>query len=310
VLEVNPGVFVETEIAVQRLLAGVFTLDVDGQGPGSIPPRYDLGAPDDPAPTAGHAMPAEGLTARKRQIEIERSEHGKRAAHAIHSVKIYTIRATNARFPLTLRENKWDDRETPYESTIHRARTAGRGIPGGRVRIPDTTRVHVLASLPTGAVRLTPERWRASRCAPDIPDSIRDRTGPIHDLRVRLVLGNVLVFRKGGEFAALLPIDRVPGSPDSLRYFYYVEKPSLFWIFAGARTKGIRTVAAGDSMQFNSFRLIWGRDGEGLGWIYFPDTRVNQHLRFSVVSGQSVDEADPKDTKYWVELGAESEAGF
>jgi len=151
---------------------------------------------------------------------------------------------------------------------------------------------------------------RLVRLLSDIPDSMRARAERVHDLRVRLVHGNVLVFRKGGEFAALLPIDRIPGSPDSLRYFYYVEKPSLFWIFAGARTKGIRTVAAGDSMQFNSFRLLWGRDSEGLGWIYFPDARVNQHLRFSVVSGQSVDEADPKNTKYWVELGAESEAGF
>ena len=151
---------------------------------------------------------------------------------------------------------------------------------------------------------------RLVRLLSDIPDSMRAKGNPLHDLRVRLVLGNVLVFRKGGEFAALLPIDRIEGHPDSLRYFYYVEKPSLFWIFAGARTKGIRTVADGDSMQFNSFRLRWGREGDGLGWIYFPDARVNQHLRFSVVSGQSVDEADPKNTKYWVELGAESEAGF
>jgi hypothetical protein len=151
---------------------------------------------------------------------------------------------------------------------------------------------------------------RLVRLLSDIPDSMRARTEPLHDLRVRLVAGNVVVFRKGGEFAALLPIDRIEGRPDSLRYFFYVEKPSLFWIFAGARTKGIRTVAAGDSMQFNSFSLLWGRDGEGLGWIYFPDARVNRHLRFSVVSGQSVDEADPKNTKYWVELGAESEAGF
>jgi hypothetical protein len=151
---------------------------------------------------------------------------------------------------------------------------------------------------------------RLVRLLSDIPESMRDRTERLHDLRVRLVHGNVLVFRKGGEFAALLPIDRIEGRPDSLRYFFYVEKPSLFWIFAGARSKGIRTVAAGDSVQFNSFRLLWGRDGEGLGWIYFPEARVNRHLRFSVVSGQSVDEADPKNTKYWVELGAESEAGF
>lgn len=151
---------------------------------------------------------------------------------------------------------------------------------------------------------------RLVRLLGSTPDSMHARGEPVHDLRVRLIHGNVLVFRKGGEFAALLPLERVAGSPDSLRYFYYVEKPALLWIFAGARTKGIRTVADGDSMQFNSFRLLWGRDGEGLGWIYFPDVRLNQHLRFSVVSGQSVDEADPKNTKYWVELGAEAESGF
>ena len=97
--------------------------------------------------------------------------------------------------------------------------------------------------------------------------------------------------------------------PTGLSLRQALQTPT-FWIFAGARTKGIRTVAAGDSMQFNSFRLLWGHEGEGLGWIYFPDVRENQHLRFSVVSGQSVDEVDPKYTKYWVELGAESEAGF
>ena len=151
---------------------------------------------------------------------------------------------------------------------------------------------------------------RLVRLLSTTPDSMHARGEPLHDLRVRLLPGNVLVFRKGGEFAALLPLDRIAGRPDSLRYFYYVEKPALFWIFTGARTKGIRTVAEGDSMQFNSFRLRWGRDADGLGWIYFPDTRANQHLRFSVVSGQSVDEADPKNTKYWVELGAEAESGF
>ncbi len=151
---------------------------------------------------------------------------------------------------------------------------------------------------------------RLVRLLSDIPDSLRLGTERLHDLRVRLVEGNVLVFRKGGEFAALLPIEQIAGSPDSLRYFYYVEKPAFLWVFAGARTKGILTVPDGGTLQFNSFRLRWGRGDDGPGWIYFPDDPVNDRVRFSVVSGQSVDQADPKDTKYWVELGAELKAGF
>jgi len=151
---------------------------------------------------------------------------------------------------------------------------------------------------------------RLVRLLSDIPDSMRLGAERLHDLRVKLDAGNVLVFRKGGEFAALLPIERVAGSPDSLRYFYYVEKPTLFWLFAGARSKGILTVPDGGPLQFNSFRLLWGGSGGALGWIYFPDAVVNERLRFSVVSGQSVDQADPKETKYWVELGAEAGAGF
>lgn len=151
---------------------------------------------------------------------------------------------------------------------------------------------------------------RLVRLLSDIPDTLRSGPERLHDLRVRLVPGNVLVFRKGGEFAALLPIDTIAGTSDSLRYFYYVEKPAFLWVFAGTRSKGILTVADGGPLQFNSFRLRWGRDDEGPGWIYFPDDPVNDRLRFSVVSGQSVDQADPKDTKYWVELGAEAKAGF
>ena len=143
-----------------------------------------------------------------------------------------------------------------------------------------------------------------------VPDSVRARSEHLHDLRVRLVAGNVVLFRKGGEFAALLPIEPSEAGLDSLRYFYYVEKPSTFWIFPGARTKGILTVADGGALRFNSFRLLWGKDGTSAGWLYFPDSRENAGLRFSVVSGQSVDKADPKDTKYWVELGNDQPAGF
>jgi hypothetical protein len=150
---------------------------------------------------------------------------------------------------------------------------------------------------------------RLIRLLSEVPDEIETKTGPLHDVRVQLVGGNVMVFRKGGEFAALLPIDRVAGNADSLRYFYYVEKPTVFWFFAGERTRGILTVPVGGNMAFDSFRLVWG-DGDGLGYVYFPETTENVGLRFSVVSGQSVDTADPKDTKYWVELGAGEKAGF
>lgn len=148
---------------------------------------------------------------------------------------------------------------------------------------------------------------RLIRLLSEVPEEVEGKAGPLHDVRVQLVRGNVLVFRKGGEFAALLPIDRVPGG-DSLRYFYYVEKATVFWFFAGERTRGILTVPAGGNMTFDSFRLVWG-EGEGLGYVYFPETSENVGLRFSVVSGQSVDTADPKDTKYWVELGAGDKAG-
>lgn len=139
---------------------------------------------------------------------------------------------------------------------------------------------------------------------------MQERSGPLHDIRVELVRGNVMVFRREGEFAAVFPIERLTGPVDSLRYLYYVEKPTMFWIFAGERTRGILTVPEGGSLQFDTFRLIWGGGGDGYGYIYFPDTAENEGLRFSVVSGQSVDRADPKDTKYWVELGAGERAGF
>jgi hypothetical protein len=145
----------------------------------------------------------------------------------------------------------------------------------------------------------------------EVPDGVQDRSGPLHDIRVQLVRGNVMVFRRGGEFAALFPIERVQGSVDSLRYLYYVEKPTMFWIFAGAKSRGILTVPEGGSLGFDTFRLLWrGGESDGYGYIYFPDTAENEALRFSVVSGQSVDRADPKDTKYWVELGAGDRAGF
>jgi len=152
---------------------------------------------------------------------------------------------------------------------------------------------------------------RLVRLLSEVPQDFKaGRTEPVHDLRVRLVHGNVLLFRKGREFAALLPIETIDGRPDSLSYFFYVEREPALWFFSGARLKGIRTVGDGSALQFDSFKLLWGKSAEGLGWIYFPDVPADEHLRFSVVSGQFVDEADPKETRYWVELGSESKPGF
>ena len=166
------------------------------------------------------------------------------------------------------------------------------------------------SSPPAGGAATGKVSIRLVQLLSEVPNDVAKQSGPLQDLRVELVPGNVLVFRKGSEFAALLPIDRVEGGRvDSLRYFFYVEKSPMLWFFGGGRSKGIRTVADGGSFQFDTFRLAWGKGGE-TGWIYFPDIPENQGLRFSVVSGQSVDDADPKDTKYWVELGSEGKAGF
>jgi len=152
---------------------------------------------------------------------------------------------------------------------------------------------------------------RLVRLLSEVPDEFKAaRTERLHDLRVRLVQGNVLLFRKGREFAALLPIETFEGRPDSLSYFFYVEREPELWFFSGGKLKGIRAVSDGGTLQFDSFKLLWGRGTEGLGWIYFPDVPADEHLRFSVVSGQSVDQADPKETRYWVELGSEAKQGF
>jgi len=152
---------------------------------------------------------------------------------------------------------------------------------------------------------------RLVRLLSEVPEDFKAaRTERLHDLRVRLVHGNVLLFRKGREFAALLPIETFEGRPDSLSYFFYVEREPELWFFAGAKLKGIRAVANGSAMQFDSFKLLWGGGADGLGWIYFPDVPANEHLRFSVVSGEFVDQADPKETRYWVELGSEGKQGF
>lgn len=143
----------------------------------------------------------------------------------------------------------------------------------------------------------------------EVPEADQARLGQVHDIRVRLVSGNVLLLRHGGDFIALLPIERRAGSVDSLQYFYYREGEPFLWLIPGAREKAVRTVADGGEIRFPSARLLWGT-GPGAGWIYFPDIQGNQGLKFSVVSGRSVDRVDPRETKYWVELGTPGASGF
>ncbi len=150
---------------------------------------------------------------------------------------------------------------------------------------------------------------RLVRLLSEVPDSERAAPERLHDLRLRLVVGNIVLLNRGGERAAFLPIERTGGSPDSLRCFYYVEQPRFLWVFPGARSKGIATVPDHGELRFDSFRLYW-RGNADLGWIYFPASAETQNLRFSVVSGRTVDQANPLDTRYWIELGAPESSGF
>jgi hypothetical protein len=143
----------------------------------------------------------------------------------------------------------------------------------------------------------------------EVPDSLRARIGPVHDVRLRLLKGNVLLLKHKGDFIALLPIERISGREDSLQYFYFRERAPIFWVIPGSREKGVRTVADGGEIRLEAPRLLW-RSGPGAGWIYFPEVTENAGLKFSVVSGSSVDQADPAETKYWVELGTPGTSGF
>ena len=151
---------------------------------------------------------------------------------------------------------------------------------------------------------------RLVRLLAEVPDSEREVLGKVHDLRLRLEHGNILLLRKGGDFAALLPIEEMQGGKDSLRYFFFVEHPKFLWVFPGQREKGIAVVVDGDPLVFNAFELRWRSAAGGLGWIYFPNNEANRNVSFSVVSGRTVDEADPMDTKYWIELGPAETSGF
>ncbi len=150
---------------------------------------------------------------------------------------------------------------------------------------------------------------RLVRLLEEIPDSERIALGNVHDLRLRLEHGNILLLRRGGEFAAMLPIERSEGATDSLRYFYYVQHSPFLWLFPGGKDRGIATAAQGATIPIDSFRILWKPGGE-LGWVYFPDSTASRSVRFSVVSGRTVDEADPLDTKYWIELGPPDASGF
>jgi hypothetical protein len=152
-------------------------------------------------------------------------------------------------------------------------------------------------------------RVRLVRLLEEVPDSERALLGRVHDLRLRLEPGNILLLRRGGESAAMMPIEVTDGK-DSLRYFYYLEHPNFLWLFPGSRDKGIRTVGNGGSIHINTFALAWRARKDELGWIYFPDDPSSPNVRFSVVSGRTVDEADPMDTKYWIELGSSETSGF
>jgi len=146
----------------------------------------------------------------------------------------------------------------------------------------------------------------------EVSETDRARFGPLHDIRLRLQPGFVVLVRRQGDFAAILPIEARPGAsgaPDSLQYFWYLERGPFLWLVPRGRDKGVRIVADGGDIQFNSFTLRWGKGGDR-GWIYFPDVPENRGVRVSVVSGNSVDRVDPRSTRYWVELGTDGAGGF
>ena len=143
----------------------------------------------------------------------------------------------------------------------------------------------------------------------EVSETDRARFGPLHDVRLRLERGFVVVVRRGGDFAAILPIEARPGAPDSLQYFWYLERGPFLWVIPGGRDRGVRVVPDGGDVHFGDFQLRWGR-GDDLGWIYFPDVPENRGVTFSVVSGKSVDSVDPRDTRYWIELGGHNGGGF
>ncbi|MEK7315285.1 MAG: hypothetical protein AAB011_03835, partial [Candidatus Eisenbacteria bacterium] len=118
----------------------------------------------------------------------------------------------------------------------------------------------------------------------EVSETDRARFGPLHDIRLRLEPGFVVLVRREGDFAAILPIETREGSPDSLQYFWYLERGPLLWIIPRGRDRGVRTVADAGDIRFDSFTLRWGKGGDR-GWLYFPDLPENRGVRVSVVSG-------------------------
>jgi hypothetical protein len=158
-----------------------------------------------------------------------------------------------------------------------------------------------------------PATGRASvqlvRFLDEVSETERARFGPLHDIRLRLEPGYVVLVRRESDFAAILPIVTHDGTPDSLQYFWYLERGPMLWFIPGGRDRGVRTVADGGDIRFDSFTIRWGKGGER-GWFYFPDIPENRGVRVSVVSGNSVDRVDPRGTRYWVELGSTGVGGF
>lgn len=151
---------------------------------------------------------------------------------------------------------------------------------------------------------------RLVRLLEEVSDSERAAVGKVHDLKLHLTPGNILLLRRGNASAAIMPIEVMGDGKDSLRYFYYLEHSAFLWVFPGARDKGIGTAGNGGPIHIDTFELTWRADKNGLGWIYFSENEASRNLRFSVVSGRTVDEADPMDTKYWIELGPTEASGF
>jgi hypothetical protein len=185
--------------------------------------------------------------------------------------------------------------------------------PSRRLAVAIALLLGVLATAaPNGTGRADEGRARVRlvRLLEEVPDSERATLGKVHDLKLRLEPGNILLLRRGNASCAIMPIDVMSDGRDTLRYFFYLEHSAFLWVFPGARDKGIGTVGNGGSIHIDTFALAWRARKDGLGWIYFPDDETSRNVRFSVVSGRTVDEADPMDTKYWIELGPTEASGF
>lgn len=227
-----------------------------------------------------------------------------------HGVRSSTSAEGRARPPRSRPPGRHESRGFPLIRLRAREKLAPVRTPAPILALAAAFVVAATAALPAASGA---DEGRATvrlvRLLSEVPDSERVSPEPVHDLRLHLVPGNIVLLRRGGVSAALMPIERTGGSPDSLRYVYYIEHPRVFWLFPGATAKGSAAVANGAALQFEGFRLFWRGDG-GLGWLYFPTSDETQNLKISVVSGRTVDRANPMDTRYWIELGSPDRPGF